>query len=325
MLFADRTFPDTARYLQTAAPALQIEVDDLAAHPQRRWTAPVVVPLMTRIDGAVMDRIDGLKLIQQWGAGLEGVDLAAATARGIAVGNVASTATGNAESVAEWCIMAALALSRHLPDLSARMRHGGAWGGPVGRSLLGRTACIVGLGGIGQALASRLRPFGMQIVAATRTPDTARAAAFGIADIRGLDRLGSLLGISDYVFLCLPLTRETRHIIDAATLQAMRPEAFLINAGRGGLVDQDALLQAINARQIAGAGLDVFTPEPLSPSSPLLERAEILATPHIAGVTDWSYARVAQQIAQVIEAVAAKAPLPHCINWPAVAERIYAA
>ena len=106
----------------------------------------MLIPAMARIDGQIMDRIAGLRLIQQWGAGLEGVDLGAAAERQIAVANVPSAGTGNAESVAEWCVMAAIALSRRLPELEKNIRQGGAWGGPIGRGLRGRTAGILGLG-----------------------------------------------------------------------------------------------------------------------------------------------------------------------------------
>nr|WP_282572337.1 NAD(P)-dependent oxidoreductase [Roseomonas acroporae] len=285
---------------------------------------------MTRVDGALMDRIDGLRLIQQWGAGLEGVDIEAATARGIAVGNVPSTLTGNAESVAEWCVMAALALGRDLLRLLARMRAAGGaggnatiadWGAPTGQALLGRTAGIVGLGGIGKALAARLRPFGMRVVAATRTPDPAAAAALGLAGVTGMDGFARLLGESDYVFLCLPLGPATRHVMDAAAFAAMKPGAFLVNVGRGGLVDQDALLAALEAGRLAGAALDVFTPEPLPAASPLLARPEILATPHIAGVTDWSYTRAAGEMARAIDACLAGAAPTHAVNWAAVRGR----
>ena len=117
VLFAGGTFPAAKDALRAVLPEARIEVAEVNGAMDHALAADVLVPLMSRIDGAVMDRVQGLRLIHQWGAGLEGVDIEAATTRGIAVGNVASTATGNAESVAEWCVMAALILSRRLPDL----------------------------------------------------------------------------------------------------------------------------------------------------------------------------------------------------------------
>ncbi len=324
ILFADGSFPDAARLLRAQLPE---QADDIEIGlPGRDGGAdrPVIlIPLMTRITGEVMDGIPGLKLVQQWGTGLDGVDVAAASARGIAVGNVPTGQTGGGESVAEWCVMAALALSRRLPEMTALMREGGAWGAPIGRTLLGRTAGIIGLGGIGQALAARLAAFGMTLLAATRTPDAALAARLGIAEVMGMDQLHRLLGLSDYVFLCPPLTAETRHMMNAATIGAMREGAFLINPGRGGLVDQAALLAAIDSGRLAGAGLDVFTPEPLETDSPLLARTNIVTTPHIAGITDFTYGSIARHVGKLVTRIESRAPLAHCVNWDAVKARIY--
>src|SRR5262249_35986109 len=156
-------------------------------------TADVLIPAMSRIDDELMDRIEGLRLIQQWGAGLEGVDIEAASRRQIAVANVPSAGTGNAESVAEWCVMAAIAVSRRLPVAQELIRGGKGWGGPMGRALLGRTAGIIGLGGIGQALAQRLGPFGMRLIGIKRDPAADLARRLAMEWIGGPDRLEDLL------------------------------------------------------------------------------------------------------------------------------------
>jgi phosphoglycerate dehydrogenase-like enzyme len=327
VLFADRTFPQAPEYLRTALPEARIEVTGVsstgvsstgiagtgAASTSEPLAAEVLVPLMSRIDGPVMDQVRGLRLIHQWGAGLEGVDVPAATARNIAVGNVPSAATGNADSVAEWCLMAALALSRRLPDLPRVIRDGAVWGGPVGQALLGRTAGVLGLGGIGRALAARLGPFGMRVMAVTRRPDAPRDVAAGW--LGGLSDLPELLENSDYVFVCLPLTPDTAGIIGRGALARMRPSAFLINVGRGALVDEEALLEALAADRLAGAALDVFAREPLPADSPLLRERRILATPHIAGVTDISYTAIARYLAEVTRRLARREPLDQCVNW----------
>jgi phosphoglycerate dehydrogenase-like enzyme len=324
ILFADGSFPDAARLLRAQLPERAGYIEIGLPGRDRAADGPVIlIPLMTRITGEVMDGIAGLTLIQQWGTGLDGVDVAAASARGIAVGNVPTGQSGGGESVAEWCVMAALALSRRLPEMTAHMRDGGAWGAPIGQTLLGRTAGIIGLGGIGQALAARLAAFGMTLLAATRTPDAALAARLGI-EVMGMDGLHLLLARSDYVFLCPPLTAETRHMMNAATIGAMREGAFLINPGRGGLVDQAALLAAIDSGRLGGAGLDVFTPEPLETDSPLLARANIVTTPHIAGITDFTYGSIARHVGTLVERIESRAALAHCVNWDAVRDRIYA-
>ncbi|MGH3973365.1 MAG: NAD(P)-dependent oxidoreductase, partial [Pseudonocardiaceae bacterium] len=278
--------------------------------------ATVLIPVISGIGGAVMDRIAGLRLIQQWGAGLEGVDIGAATARGIAVANVATTGTGNAESVAEWCVMAAIAVGRRLPQLERVIRDGSRWGGPIGRALWGRTAGVVGLGGVGQAVAQRLMPFGMDVVAVTRRPEPRAATRLGLTWLGGLADLPALLARSDYLFLCLPLNDQTRGIIDSHALALLPDQACVINAGRGGLLDHEALLDALAKGRLTGAGLDVFDQEPLDPRSPLLARADIVATPHIAGVTDAAYQGVAARVADNIRRLLAGQPLHDCVNPP---------
>lgn len=322
VVFAGGTFPAAKETLHEFLPEARIDVADVGNGDG--LAGEVLVPLMTPIDGPVMDRVQGLRMIHQWGAGLEGVDVEAATARGIAVGNVPSVVSGNAESVAEWCVMAALVLSRRLPDLQHTIRQGTAWGGPLGQALSGRTAGIVGLGGIGQALATRLRPFGTQVIGVTRRPDPARAAQIGVDWLGGLGDLPSLLRRSDYVFLCLPLTPDTAHILNERTIARMAPGAYLINPGRGGLVDEAALLAALAEDRLAGAALDVFASEPLPPSSPLLKDRRILATPHIAGVTDVNYHATARYLADVVSRLAQQRPLDRCVNWDAVASSFYA-
>jgi phosphoglycerate dehydrogenase-like enzyme len=282
--------------------------------------AQVLIPAMARIDSAMMDRIRGLRLIHQWGAGLEGVDIAVATARRIAVANVPSTG-GNADSVAEWCVMAAIALSRRLPLALETIRQGSGWGAPLGRALIGRTAGIVGLGGIGQALAARLKAFGMQLIAIKQRPDSVLAARLGLEWTGGLERLPELLRQSDYVFLCVPLNGQTRGLIDAPALALMRPETCIINAARGGLIDHQALLRALAEGRLMGAGLDVFEQEPLDPSSPLLSRSDVIATAHIAGVTDVSYRSIAHALAENVRRLEAGEPLMNCVNCDAIGGR----
>ncbi len=218
ILFADRSFPDARRCLEAVAPNLAIGI---RGGDGESWQAPILVPLMSRIGGGDMDKVGGLRLIQQWGAGLEGVDVAAASARGIAVANVPTSQSGGAESVAEWCVMSALALSRRATELTGLMRLGETWGAPMGRAMLGRTACIIGLGDIGKALAARLAPFGMRLIAVSRVPDETSAKSFGCHAAAGFEALENVLAIADYVFLCLPLTPATHHIINARTLGMM--------------------------------------------------------------------------------------------------------
>jgi phosphoglycerate dehydrogenase-like enzyme len=319
VVMAGTGFAAVRQFLIEALPDAQLDQVEVATLRAKGHAADVMLPAMSRIDGALMDRIEGLRLIQQWGAGLEGVDIAAATERKIAVANVPTPGTGNAESVAEWCVMAAIAISRRLPLAQETIRTGGTWGTPLGRALMGRTAGIVGLGGIGQALASRLRPFGMRLVGLQRRPEPALAERLGMEWVGGPERLAELLRRSDYLFLCVPLSEQTRQIIDEAALAMLPPQACIINAARGGLLSTGAMLRALAEGRLIGAGLDVFEQEPLDPTSPLLGRADVIATSHIAGVTDVSYRGIAHGVAtNIVRILADQAPL-NCVNWEALA------
>ena len=318
VVMAGTGFAAVRQFLIEALPNAQFDQIEVATLRAKGHKADVMLPAMSRIDGALMDRIEGLRLIQQWGAGLEGVDIAAATERKIAVANVPTPGTGNAESVAEWCVMSAIALSRRLPLAQETIRTGGTWGTPLGRALIGRTAGIVGLGGIGQELGARLRPFGMRLIGLQRRPEPALAERLGMEWVDGPERLAELLRRSDYLFLCVPLTEQTRHLIDEAALAMLPPKACIINAARGGLLSTQAMLRALAEGRLIGAGLDVFEQEPLDPASPLLGRADVIATSHIAGVTDVSYRGIARGVVANIVRILAGQPPFNCVNWDAL-------
>ena len=317
VVLAGTGFRAVQDFIKQAMPGLPFSMVDPSRLRSSGYDAQVLIPAMARIDASLMDRIRGLRLIHQWGAGLEGVDVAAATARRILVANVPSTG-GNAESVAEWCIMAAIALSRRLPSAVENIRSGAGWGAPIGRTLLGRTAGILGLGGIGQALALRLAPFRMRVIAIKRRPDPALAQRLGLEWIGGTERLPELLRQSDYLFLCAPLNEQTRELITESALVQMPAGACVVNAARGGLMEHQALLRALSEGRLMGAALDVFDQEPLNPSSPLLSRTDVLATPHIAGVTDTSYRSIANALAENVRRFARGEALNNCLNWDEV-------
>jgi phosphoglycerate dehydrogenase-like enzyme len=314
IVLAGTGFRAVQEFIQQAIPGVRFSMIDPSGLRTADHEAEVLIPAMARIDAAMMDRIRGLRLIHQWGAGLEGVDVAAATARRILVANVPSTG-GNANSVAEWCVMAAIALSRQLPSALEIIRTGSGWGAPIGRALFGRTAGIIGVGGIGQALALRLRPFGMRLIGIKRRPDQALTIRLGLEWMGGLERLPELPRQIDYAFLCIPLTDQTRGLIDEAAIEMMPPRACIVNAARGGLIEHQALLRALSEGRLMGAGLNVFEQEPLDPSSPLLWRTDVITTAHIAGVTDASYRSIAHALADNVRRMESGEPLENCINW----------
>ncbi len=226
------------------------------------------------------------------------MDVQAARERGIRVANVPTDISGNADSVAELAIYLMVGLSRDFRGMS-RSLEAGKMGEPRGRALSGKTVGIVGIGGIGRALIRRLRGFDVRMIGIKRRKSELSAEELGLEWIGAPEDLHELLGRSDYVVLSLPLTPDTFHTMNPQTLRLMKPDAYLINLARGGLVDHDALEQALASGTIAGAGLDVFWDEPPDPWDPIF-RHNVLATPHVAGSTDISIRGIVKVVAENI-------------------------
>ena len=274
--------------------------------------ADVIIPAMHRVGSEVMDATRA-RLIHQFGIGLEGVDIGAATNRGIFVANVpGSLAAGNAISVAEHAIFLMLALARHYPQAQACLQ-AGVWGQPQGISLSGKTVGILGMGTIGKALARRLKPFGTTLLGIKRDPTTGMDTDLGLEFLGGPSDLASVLPNCDFVVLALPLTPETRSIISSNELKQMKSGAYIINVGRGAVIDHDALVDALASGRIAGAGLDVFWEEPVNPADPVFDY-NVIATPHVAGVTDTSYDEIAKGLADNVERIRSGLPPINCVN-----------
>jgi phosphoglycerate dehydrogenase-like enzyme len=261
----------------------------------------IMIPTMCPVTRDMLATADRLRLIQQCGAGLEGVDLQAAGEHNIWVANVPTGISGNADSVAELGIYLMIGLSRDVRGMALSFANH-RMGEPRGQALTGKVAGLVGLGGIGQALARRLTAFDMRLMGIKRSDPARAQESLGLEWVGGPSDLKELLGRSDYVVLCLPATQETRQLLNRDTFAAMRPGAYLINLGRGGLVDRDALEDALASGRIAGAGLDVFWEEPPDPNDPIFSY-NVLATPHIAGSTDISVRGIVQAVAENIRRV----------------------
>ena len=215
-----------------------------------------------RFTAAVLARLPALRAIAKWGVGMDGIDRAAAAARGIAVSN---TPGAFDDEVADVAMAYAIVLLRRLFAVHDGARRG-EWPKPAGRSARGLQMGIVGLGGIGRALARRARAAGMAVAGADPARASRAAAAADGVECLPLD---ALLRASDVVSLHCPLTPETRRLLDADRLALMKPGAFLVNTGRGGLVDTAALAAALRAGRLAGAALDVLEEEPPGPVNPI--------------------------------------------------------
>lgn len=269
----------------------------------------VVIPTMSRIDAELLQTADRLQLIQQIGAGLEGVDLEAAQLQGIAVANVPTDVSGNADSVSEMVIYFMLALMRRTSE-HLEQRQNRLLGVPVGRSLMGATVGIVGFGAIGQAVSRRLSGFGVRKVAIKREPEQTLANEHGLDWLGSSEQLPQLLAESDLVVLTLPDTDQTHHLINAESLAQMKTGSYLINVGRGGLVERGALLAALEAGHLAGAALDVFWQEPPDPDDPIFQ-LNLLTSPHVAGLSDRSVKGIMSGAADNIQRLMAGEALRH--------------
>ncbi|MDD7973266.1 hydroxyacid dehydrogenase [Roseinatronobacter alkalisoli] len=249
--------------------------------------AAAIIARMGRIDAAVMDAAPGLRVISKHGAGVDNIDLDAAAARGIPV----LAATGaNAISVAEHAIALILGVVKRLGPLDAGLR-AGRWEKPEysGRELAGLRLGLLGMGAIAQATARMACGLGLKLHAFDPfAPDD----AFARIDIDRCKTLAELLRNSDILSLHCPLNDATRAVVNAANIAQMPARSYVINTARGGLIDEDALLEAIRSGHLAGAGLDTFAVEPPPANHPFLSDPRVLVTPHIGGVTDEANARV---------------------------------
>jgi phosphoglycerate dehydrogenase-like enzyme len=261
----------------------------------------VLIPTMCPITEEILEEVDQLRLIQQCGSGLEGVDLEAAKKRNIWVANVPTDISGNADSVAELGIYMMIGLSRDFRGMSQSLA-AKKMGVPQGKSLCGRTVGLVGLGGIGKALVKRLKTFDVRLIGIKRDDSRKAMEELGLEWAGGPHDLKTLLQRSDFVMLCLPLTVENQHLMNQATFSYMKHNAFLINLSRGGLVDRDALEEALASGRIRGAGLDVFWEEPPDPDDSIF-KYNVLATPHIAGSTDTSMQGIVKAVSENIRRI----------------------
>jgi (S)-sulfolactate dehydrogenase len=275
-------------------------VDDPGALEEAlRWADAWIVRNRTPVRGRLLAAAPNVRVIGRLGVGLDNIDLEACEARGIVV----IPATGaNAESVAEYVITAALGGLRGA-YFSTRAVEAGTWPRQMlslGREAAGKTLGIIGLGSIGRLTARKAAAIGMRVIA---HDSGLPAGAEAWREVEGPPRsLDELLAESDVVSLHVPLTPETRGLLDATRLARMKGDAILINTARGGLVDEAALAAMLHAGRLGGAALDVFEKEPLPAGSPLVGAPRLLLTPHIAGVTVEANERVSALIADRVAA-----------------------
>ena len=269
------------------------------------------------VDGKLMDAAGSqLKVISNCAVGVDNIDLQAATRRGIPVGNTPGILT---ETTADFAFALLMAAARNVVQGDAYVRAGRwqTWGLTLllGHDIYGAALGIVGFGRIGQAVARRAAGFGMRIMVNDPSYQSKDDS------VEKVD-LPTLLAESDFISLHTPLTKNTHHLIGVAEFAQMKPNTILVNTARGPVIDPDALYEALNSKQIAGAALDVTEPEPLPADHPLLNLDNLIITPHIASASRATRGKMADMAVDNLLAGLNGERLPNCVN-PAVYEEGY--
>jgi D-3-phosphoglycerate dehydrogenase len=267
----------------------------------------VLIRSATKMDAEAIGAAKGLKVIARAGVGLDNVDIPAATAAGVMVVNAP---TSNIVSAAELAIALLLASARFISPAHAALK-AGKWARSkyTGAELFEKTLGVVGFGRIGQLVAHRMQAFGMNVIAYDPYLQPAKAAQLGVE----LVELDELLKRSDFITIHLPKTKETANLIGVDALKKVKPEVRIINAARGGVLDEAALFDAITEGRVAGAGLDVYVTEPCT-DSPLFALDQVVATPHLGASTDEAQERAGIAVAVSVRKALAGELVPDAVN-----------
>jgi D-3-phosphoglycerate dehydrogenase len=273
----------------------------------------LVVRSQTKVTAGVLNAGTKLRVVGRAGVGVDNVDVETATRRGIIVLNAPG---GNTVSTAEHSFSLLLSAARKIPQADANVRNK-HWDKKnfEGVELYNKTLGVIGMGRIGSELSRRAIAFGMRVIAYDPylSPTRARSLQVELAD-----ELDDLLASSDFISLHTPLTAETRHILDAAQLQKTKRGVRIINCARGGLIDENALLKALQDGQVAGAALDVFETEPLPVDSPLRGAPNLVLTPHLGASTAEAQESVGIEIAHSIRAALLEGTIRNAVNMPSL-------
>lgn len=294
---------------------LQAYSDDLVFNELGRPLAEEeLIPLLRDCDGyiagldqvsaKVIEACDRLQIISRYGAGVDRVDLEAAKKKGICVSN---TPGANAEAVGELTFALLLAVARNIPKLNASTREGG-WIRSTGTELFGKTMGVLGLGAIGKVTARCAAGFGMEVIAYDPYINDAYCTEHGIGNVS----FEELIARADVIALHLPLMESTHHIIDEAAIGKMKSGVILINASRGGLIDEAAACRALAEGKLGGLGLDAFEVEPPE-NSPLFAFDNVVVTPHTGAHTNEATANMANMAVDNLIEVLEGRPCPHAV------------
>jgi len=271
----------------------------------------LIVRSQTKVTAPILNAAANLRVVGRAGVGVDNVDVETATRRGIVVLNAPG---GNTVSTAEHAFSLLLSVARRIPQADSNVR-GKHWDKKnfEGVELYNKTLGVIGMGRIGSELSRRAIAFGMRVAAYDPYLSATRARSL---QVELVDELDDLLTVADFISLHTPLTAETRHILDTARLQKTKRGVRIINCARGGLIDEVALVQALQDGRVAGAALDVFEIEPLPADSPLRGAPNLVLTPHLGASTVEAQESVGIEIAQSIRAVLLEGTIRNAVNMP---------
>ena len=268
----------------------------------------LIVRSATKVDAALLAKATKLKLVVRAGIGVDNIDLEAATKAGVQVEN---TPRGNIVSAAEHAIALMLSAARQIPEASKTTK-GGVWEKSkfMGTEITGKTLGVIGTGNIGAVVVDRAQGLRMNVIAADPVLTAEKAAAMKVEKVE----LDALLARADFISVHTPLLPSTKHLLNDAAFGKMKDGVILVNAARGGVVDEDALLRAIVAGKVRAAALDVFEIEPAKADHPLFAREEVVATPHLGASTREAQVNVAVEAAEQMIAFFDKGEIKNAMN-----------
>ena len=311
VLISDSMSPRATEVLQ-ASPAVEVDVRaGLAASDLLATIGDyhgLIVRSRTKVTAEVLDAARNLKIVGRAGIGVDNIDVAAASRRGVLVENAPS---GNSITTAEHAISLLCSLSRHIPQATASMK-AGKWEKKKleGRELCGKNIGVIGLGNIGRLVAERARGLKMKVLGFDPFISRDAAARLGV-ELLSFDEL---LSRADFMTVHTPLTDETRGLLGAKAFAKVKPGLLLVNAARGGIVDEAALLGALESGQVGGAALDVFETEPPAAGDALVAHPNVICTPHLGASTGEAQDKVAVEIAEQLVAFAERGEIRNAIN-----------
>lgn len=272
----------------------------------------LIVRSATKVTGAMLDQAPDLKAVGRAGVGVDNIDIEAASDHGVAVFNAPA---GNTNAAAELTMALMLSLVRKVTQADRSMREG-RWDRArfKGSELMGKTLGLIGAGRIGSEVAIRCRAFGMEVIGYDPYLPEWRAEEVGLR----LTTLDEVVETADIISCHVPLTERTRGMINAEVLSRMKDDAYIINASRGGVIDEEALIEALNAGTMAGAALDVYETEPLPEDSALRTASNLLHTPHLGASTKEAQVNVAVEVAEALRSAIGDGDVSGALNAEAL-------